>query len=64
MLAQEYIQVSFHLTVRKGDLSVLSMKECDMVYRDMAMILNLIIEKGYLVTVQMMLDGVMTSIKG
>lgn len=56
------VQVNFHLLVRKADLAVMSMKELDILTRDMDDVMNLIISKGYSATSQVTLDGVMTSI--
>ncbi len=56
-------QVSFRLRVRREDLAVLSMKQVDTLMIDMGIVQNLIIGKGYLVTVQLTLDGAMMSIK-
>ncbi len=63
MLVQvpELAQVDFRLAVRKGDLSLLSMKELDILMKDMADVLNRITSKDFMVVLQMTLDGVIIS---
>ncbi len=56
------VQVDFRLQVRKADLAVISMKQLDTLMNNMVVIQSRIIDKGYLVTVRMTLDGVMISI--
>ncbi len=55
------VQVDFRLQVRKADLALISMKDLDILMNSMEAVLNLTIDKGYLVTSRVMLDGVMTS---
>ncbi len=54
----EYIQVVFHLIVRKGDLSPLSQTQQDTLIQTMDSMRKAIIEKGYLANLQVHLDGV------
>ncbi len=63
LLASGLVQVNFHLQVRKADLAVMSMKGLDILMNDMVNVTNLIIDRGYLVKIQLMLDGVMISTK-
>ncbi len=53
-------QVSFRLQVRKEDLALISMKRVDGLTKLMDTVQNLITERGYSVTIQMTLDGVVT----
>ncbi len=62
MLVQvpESVQVDFHLRVRKADLELISMKELDTLMKDMALAMKVITRRDYLVTHQVIIDGVMT----
>ncbi len=61
MLAQvpALVQVSFHLRVRRADLALVSTKELVILIDNMDTIQRAIIDKGYLVKIQMILDGAM-----
>ncbi len=56
----ESVQVDFLLQVRRGDLSPVDSMQRDMLMKIMDTALNLIIEKGYLVKKQVIINGVMT----
>ncbi len=60
MPVPELAQVDFLLQVRKADLSLLSMRELVILMRDMVIVQNLIIARGYLVKVQVTSSGVTT----
>ncbi len=58
----ELAQVSFHLQVRRADLVVISMSQLGILMSNMDTMQKAIIDKGYLVEIQMIIDGGMTSI--
>ncbi len=60
VLALGFLQVNFLLQVRKVDLAVISMRELDILMKDMVEILSLTTEKDYSVIGKVTLDGVMT----
>ncbi len=55
------VQVDFHQQVRKADLEVMSTKELDTLMIDMAIAMKVITSRGYLVTGQVIINGVMIS---
>ncbi len=57
---QESVQVDFLLQVRKADLGLMSMRQVDILMKDMDSVLKLIIDRGYLVEPRVTFVGVMT----
>ncbi len=54
------VKVSFHLQAQRADLAVISMSQLDILMNNMDTIQRAITDKGYLVKIQMIIDGVTT----